>query len=81
MGRNPNDLVREWEIRLKDMIHHLREDSRKVDEPHAQALFETAAEVLTGVVTACRHYQEKKEIFLTDEDEEEVGAVTDGAPD
>lgn len=48
-------------IRLKgmldDMIAHLRSDIGKVDEPRAQALFETTAEVLIGLRTAFNHYE------------------------
>jgi len=32
-----------------------------VDEPKARALFETAAEVITGLDTAFQHYEEKRE--------------------
>jgi hypothetical protein len=43
------------------LISHLREDIDKVDEPKAQALFETAAEVLTALDTAFQHYEQKNE--------------------
>jgi hypothetical protein len=33
----------------------------KVDDPRAKALFETSAEVLTGLVTAFEHYDNKSE--------------------
>jgi hypothetical protein len=32
-----------------------------MDEPKAQALFETAAEVITGLDTAFKHFEEKSE--------------------
>src|SRR5216684_4407638 len=35
-----------------DLVQHLRRDIDKVEEPKAQALFETSAEVLQGLVTA-----------------------------
>ena len=41
---------------LTELIDHLREDLDKIDEPKAQALFETSAEVLTGLRTAFEHY-------------------------
>jgi hypothetical protein len=41
---------------LDDMIQHLRDDTHQFDEPKAQALFETSAEVLTGLRTAFSHY-------------------------
>ena len=37
---------------MRQLIEHLREDVGKVTEPKAQALFETSAEVLTGLVKA-----------------------------
>jgi hypothetical protein len=40
---------------------HLREDIGKVQEQKAQALFETAAEVLGGLRTAFDHYEHKAE--------------------
>jgi hypothetical protein len=43
------------------LIAHLREDIGKVKEPKAQALFETAAEVLTGLRTAFEHYERGSE--------------------
>jgi hypothetical protein len=42
---------------LDELIHHLREDVAKVNEPKAQALFETSAEVLSGLHTAFKHYE------------------------
>jgi hypothetical protein len=44
-----------------DRIKHLRADITKIDEPKAQALFETAAEVISGVDTAFKHYEDKSE--------------------
>ena len=41
---------------LDELIAHLREDIGAFDEPKAQALFETSAEVLDGLRTAFRHY-------------------------
>src|SRR5215217_9651579 len=38
---------------LSDIRDHLREDVSKVEEPRAEALFETTAEVLGGLITAC----------------------------
>jgi hypothetical protein len=43
------------------LIDHLRGDINKIDEPKAQALFETAAEVIGGLDTAFKHYEEKSE--------------------
>lgn len=47
--------------KLGELRDHLRGDVDKVSEPRAQALFETAAEVLAGLRTAFVHYGEHKE--------------------
>jgi hypothetical protein len=46
---------------MQDIITHLREDIRKIKDPKAEALFETTAEVLTGLSTAFEHYEQKAE--------------------
>ena len=46
---------------LQELSAHLREDIRKINEPKAQALFETGAEVLKGLQTAFEHYESKSE--------------------
>ena len=46
---------------LTELITHLREDEDKFAEPKALALFETSAEVLTGLRTAFDHYESKAE--------------------
>jgi len=46
---------------FRELIDHLRGDIYKIDEPKAQALFETAAEVISGLDTAFKHYKEKNE--------------------
>jgi hypothetical protein len=46
---------------LISTIGHLREDVNQVDDPRAKALFETTAEVLTGLVTAFEHYEQGSE--------------------
>ena len=46
---------------MRQLIEHLREDVGKVTEPKAQALFETSAEVLTGLVKALEDYEKKSE--------------------
>jgi hypothetical protein len=49
---------------LHDLIDHLREDAGKLDAPKAQALFETAAEVLIGLQTAFDHYERGEEAAM-----------------
>jgi hypothetical protein len=46
---------------FRQLIDHLRSDINKIEEPKAQALFETAAEVITGLDTAFKHFEEKSE--------------------
>ena len=47
--------------RMGQLIEHLREDVGKVAEPKAQALFETSAKVITGLVKAFDDYEKKSE--------------------
>ena len=42
---------------LSDVIEHARADADIVDDPKAQVLFETTAEVLIGLRTAYEHYE------------------------
>ena len=44
-----------------DLIGHLRGDVGKVTDPGARAMFETSAEVLTGLVKAFDDYEKKNE--------------------
>jgi uncharacterized membrane protein len=52
-------------IRIRDMLSevrdHLREDIAKTNEPRAEALFETTAETLDGLVTAFEDYERGQE--------------------
>jgi hypothetical protein len=50
--------IKAW---MHELIQHLREDVSKVDEPKAQALFETSAEVLNGLINAFEDYEKKNE--------------------
>lgn len=47
--------------RLEEMVTHLRQDVGKVDEPQLAAMFETAAEVLNGLIKAFDDYERKNE--------------------
>ena len=55
-SHDPSVHTRNIKQMLTEVIDHLREDLDKVTEPKAQALFETSAEVLTGLRTAFEHY-------------------------
>ena len=50
--------------RLDELIEHLRLDLGKFNQPKAQALFETSAEVLKGLRTAFAHYESQSESAL-----------------
>lgn len=58
---NPHQHVQRIQNRLQETINHLREDIEKVEEPQLRAMFETSAEVLTGLKKAYSDYEEKKE--------------------
>jgi hypothetical protein len=42
---------------LEDVVNHAREDIGKIEEPKAQALFETSAEVCLGLIKALQDYE------------------------
>jgi hypothetical protein len=46
---------------LNDAIEHVREDVGKISDPRGQALFETTAEVLDGLVRAYEDYEARSE--------------------
>ena len=46
---------------LAEVMQHAREDVPKIDDPKAQALFETTAEVLGGLIKAYDDYERKNE--------------------
>ena len=58
---NPIHHTQKIKAQMRQLIEHLREDVGKVTEPKAQALFETSAEVLTGLVKAFDDYDQKIE--------------------
>ena len=58
---NPIHHTQKIKVQMRQFIEHLREDVGKVTEPKAQALFETSAEVLAGLVKAFDDYEKKSE--------------------
>jgi hypothetical protein len=46
---------------LQEIRTHLRQDIQKVDEPQLKAMFETSAEVLSGLERAFKDYEQKNE--------------------
>ena len=61
----PENDPRHHTLKLKQMLNdaaaHAREDVSKVSDPKAQALFETTAEVLKGLVKAYDDFEQKRE--------------------
>ena len=58
---DPRRHTRHMKQRFQEDIDHLRSDIDKVDEPQLKAMFETSAEVLTGLVKALSDYEQKSE--------------------
>jgi len=46
---------------LTDVINHVRENVSKISDPNAQALFETTAQVLTGLRKSYEDFEQKNE--------------------
>ncbi len=58
---NPLHHLHRMKTRLRDTATHLRQDIGKLDQPQLAAMFETSAEVLTGLVKAFDDYERKNE--------------------
>ena len=59
--RDPRHQTQKMQSRLQGIIDHLRGGISKVDEPQLKAMFETFAEVLTGLKKAFSDYEQKNE--------------------
>ena len=63
--RFAEDDPRHHMTRIRDMLSelrdHLREDIAKINEPRAEALFETTAETLDGLISAFEDYERGQE--------------------
>lgn len=46
---------------LTRLIEHARQDAGQIEDARARALFETTAEVLTGLRKAYEHYEQTRE--------------------
>ena len=57
----PSWQLQKIKAQVRQLIDHLRDDVGKVTEPKARALFETSAEVLTGLVKAFDDYEKKSD--------------------
>ena len=60
-SRKPEFHTARVEKMLDDVIQHCRDDIGRVDCPQAKALFETTAEVLTGLKKTFEHYDSNAE--------------------
>jgi hypothetical protein len=58
---NPREHTRKIKGMLREAMDHVRQDVPKVSDPKAQALFETSAEVLGGLITAYEHFEQRSE--------------------
>lgn len=70
--KGPERHVQKIKHRLDELVEHLRDDLTEFDEPKAEALFETAAEVLTGLRTAFEHYERQAEPAMKESDGEDA---------
>jgi len=60
--RDPRQYTRKMEKRFRETVDSLRSDIKTLEDPRAKALFETAAEVLTGLEKAFHDYDKKDEL-------------------
>lgn len=60
-SRDPREHTAQLGKALKELSDHLRRDVEKVDDPKAQALFETTAEVLDGLHKAYQDFEMRRE--------------------
>ena len=58
---DPRHHTEKMRARLAETVDHLRSDIGKVDDPQFKAMFETSAEVLTGLIKAFEHYERQSE--------------------
>lgn len=57
VGTSPHCYTAKIKGTLSELITQLHQGMHDVNEPKAQALFETSAEVLKGLLTAYIHYE------------------------
>ena len=59
--QNPRHHTQKMKRRLSETRDHMRADIVKVDDPQFKAMFETAAEVLGGLIKAFEDFEQKNE--------------------
>lgn len=79
---DPFHHTQKLKAQMHQLIEHLRKDVGQVAEPKAQALFETSAEVLIGLVKAFDDYEQQSEaawqteVTVSHPDERTTDALT-----
>jgi hypothetical protein len=58
---DPRHHTEKLKLMLREVVDHARADVGKVTDPKAQALFETTAEVLSGLMKAYDHFEARNE--------------------
>lgn len=58
---DPREHTRRIKGMLREAMDLVRQGVPKVSDPKAQALFETSAEVLGGLITAYEHFEQRSE--------------------
>lgn len=53
--------VQKMKQRFEENVDHLRRDIKIIDDPQCKAIFETAAEVLLGLIKTLDDYNKKEE--------------------
>ena len=81
--QDPHLLAHEIRGMLASVAHRARSEAPNASDPRAQALFETTAEVLRGLITAYEHFETQSEAVwggdsprLADDTEESINART-----
>ncbi len=65
--KDPGEHAANIERMLRDVRDHLGRDVARVDDPRARALFETAREVINGLMTAFEHFRHDKDAWRSGE--------------
>ncbi|MGA9139990.1 MAG: hypothetical protein WBZ29_07195 [Methanocella sp.] len=61
IGNDPRRYTTPIKMRLRELADEMRDDVKKVDDEQAKALFETSAEVVSGLMQAFEDYEAKNE--------------------
>ncbi len=66
--KHPRFHTQRLKDRMEELIAHLKQSVDAVNEPRAEALFETSAEVIGGLLTAFEHYEAANEAAWQEEE-------------